>query len=47
MFLGVLGAEEDGKLYDKTMCMDAPQAWGSHYDTHSLYGHGLSIVTFE
>ena len=25
-------------LLQKTICLDAEQFWGSHYDTHSMYG---------
>lgn len=34
-------------MYDKTICMDAVQHWGKHYDVHSLYGHGMAITTFK
>jgi len=43
----VLGAGEEGKLYDKTICMDAEQHWGVHYDVHNLYGHSMAITTFK
>lgn len=36
-----------GLMYDKTICMDAVQHWGKHYDVHSLYGHGMAITTFN
>ncbi|EDV25110.1 uncharacterized protein TRIADDRAFT_56702 [Trichoplax adhaerens] len=26
-------------LFNQTICMDGKQAWGSHYNTHSLYGY--------
>jgi len=39
----VLNADEG--LYIKTICMDNEQKWGKHYDTHSLYGHSMAIVT--
>ncbi|XP_071949869.1 sucrase-isomaltase, intestinal-like [Antedon mediterranea] len=35
----------DGHLYDKTICMDAKQTGGLHYDLHSLYGHAMSVAT--
>ena len=45
----VLGRDEEGRakknrLYDKTICMDAKQHWGTHYDVHSLYGHSMSMI---
>ncbi|CAH1781001.1 unnamed protein product, partial [Owenia fusiformis] len=43
----ILGGHRDNMLYDKTICMDAKQKWGSHYDVHSLYGHSMSQVTYE
>jgi len=43
----VLGAREDGKLYDKTICMDAQQHWGVHYNVHNLYGHSMAITSFK
>lgn len=42
----ILGGDYDGgSLFDKTICMDAQQKWGKHYDVHSLYGHSMAIVT--
>ncbi|XP_019619834.1 PREDICTED: sucrase-isomaltase, intestinal-like [Branchiostoma belcheri] len=32
-------------LYEGTLCMDAKQMWGDHYDVHSLYGHSMAIAT--
>ena len=29
---------EGPDLLQKTICLDSEQSWGSHYDTHSLYG---------
>ncbi|KAM4771410.1 sucrase-isomaltase, intestinal [Rhinophrynus dorsalis] len=37
----------DRVLYSKTVCMDAKQAWGSHYDVHSLYGYSMCLSTEE
>uniref|UniRef100_A0A8C5Q0B1 alpha-glucosidase n=1 Tax=Leptobrachium leishanense TaxID=445787 RepID=A0A8C5Q0B1_9ANUR len=34
-------------LYSKTLCMDAKQAWGDHYDVHSLYGYAMTLSTEE
>ncbi|XP_068943501.1 maltase-glucoamylase [Petaurus breviceps papuanus] len=31
----------------KTLCMDAVQHWGKHYDVHSLYGYSMAIATEE
>ncbi|XP_038050832.1 sucrase-isomaltase, intestinal-like [Patiria miniata] len=44
--LGRMMGDKRG-LYDKTICMDAKQSWGDHYDVHSLYGHSMSQVTFN
>ncbi|XP_034024674.1 maltase-glucoamylase, intestinal [Thalassophryne amazonica] len=35
----------DGVMYSKTLCMDAKQAWGNHYDVHSLYGYSMVLAT--
>lgn len=32
-------------MYSKTLCMDAKQAWGSHYDVHSLYGYSMVLAS--
>ncbi|XP_048837847.1 sucrase-isomaltase, intestinal isoform X2 [Brienomyrus brachyistius] len=37
----------DKLMYSKTLCMDARQAWGSHYDVHSLYGYSMVLATDE
>ncbi|RDD41921.1 Lysosomal alpha-glucosidase [Trichoplax sp. H2] len=34
-------------LYEKTLCMDGKQAWGTHYDVHSLYGYSEIQPTLE
>ncbi|XP_077970548.1 maltase-glucoamylase-like [Styela clava] len=34
-------------LHDKTLCMENQQYMGLHYDLHSLYGHTMSIATYE
>ncbi|NXL92542.1 MGA protein, partial [Alectura lathami] len=35
----------DKLMYSKTLCMDAVQKWGKHYDVHSLYGYSMAIAT--
>ncbi|XP_037534428.1 maltase-glucoamylase, intestinal [Nematolebias whitei] len=35
----------DEVMYSKTLCMDAKQAWGNHYDVHSLYGYAMVLAT--
>nr|XP_057936355.1 sucrase-isomaltase, intestinal [Doryrhamphus excisus] len=35
----------DKVMYSKTLCMDAKQAWGNHYDAHSLYGYSMVLAT--
>ncbi|XP_063789067.1 maltase-glucoamylase-like [Pseudophryne corroboree] len=37
----------DGLMYSKTLCMDAKQAWGNHYDVHNLYGYSMCLATDE
>ena len=37
--------DADKGLFWKTICMDGVQAWGKHYDVHSLYGHSMALVT--
>lgn len=38
---------EEGKIFTKTICMDAQHYGGMHYDYHSLYGHQMSEMTFN
>jgi len=47
LYKDVLGAGDEGRLYDKTICMDAEQYWGLHYNVHSLYGHSMAITTYR
>ncbi|XP_060780036.1 sucrase-isomaltase, intestinal isoform X2 [Neoarius graeffei] len=35
----------DNLMYSKTLCMEAQQAWGNHYDVHSLYGYSMVLAT--
>ncbi|XP_077049996.1 sucrase-isomaltase, intestinal [Siphateles boraxobius] len=35
----------DDLMYSKTLCMDAKQKWGDHYDVHSLYGYSMVLAT--
>ncbi|NXS39438.1 SUIS protein, partial [Balaeniceps rex] len=35
----------DQLMFSKTLCMDAVQKWGKHYDVHSLYGYSMAIST--
>ncbi|XP_078266999.1 sucrase-isomaltase, intestinal [Rhinoraja longicauda] len=35
----------DKLMYSKTLCMDAKQTLGKHYDLHSLYGHSMIVAT--
>ncbi|XP_047450351.1 sucrase-isomaltase, intestinal [Mugil cephalus] len=35
----------DEVMYSKTLCMDAKQSWGNHYDVHSLYGYSMVLAT--
>ncbi|XP_056421060.1 sucrase-isomaltase, intestinal isoform X1 [Hyla sarda] len=37
----------DRVMFSKTLCMDAVQTWGNHYDVHSLYGHAMCLSTEE
>ncbi|KAM9481823.1 sucrase-isomaltase, intestinal [Clarias gariepinus] len=37
----------DNLMYSKTLCMDAKQFWGTHYDVHSLYGYSMVLATEE
>ncbi|KAM8952382.1 sucrase-isomaltase, intestinal [Pelodytes ibericus] len=37
----------DRVMFSKTLCMDAKQTWGNHYDVHSLYGHAMILSTEE
>ncbi|GAB6030870.1 hypothetical protein CHUAL_007705 [Chamberlinius hualienensis] len=43
----VLGSPPEGKLFDKTICMDAKQIGGLQYDIHSLFGYTMSKTTFN
>lgn len=43
----ILGAEPEGKMFDKTICMTSQQTWGRHYDVHSLYAHSMAMRTHE
>jgi len=42
----VMGSE-DGKLIDKTICMEAVQEAGRHYDVHSLNGYFMGEKTYQ
>ncbi|XP_027541663.1 sucrase-isomaltase, intestinal [Neopelma chrysocephalum] len=35
----------DRMMFSKTLCMDAVQKWGKHYDVHNLYGYSMGIAT--
>ncbi|XP_029818190.1 sucrase-isomaltase, intestinal [Manacus vitellinus] len=35
----------DRLMFSKTLCMDAVQNWGKHYDVHNLYGYSMGIAT--
>uniref|UniRef100_A0AAX7VJB0 alpha-glucosidase n=1 Tax=Astatotilapia calliptera TaxID=8154 RepID=A0AAX7VJB0_ASTCA len=37
----------DNLMYSKTLCMDAKQSWGNHYDVHSLYGYSMVLATLQ
>lgn len=34
-----------GSLADKTVCPDALQTWGKHYDVHNLFGYSQTLQT--
>jgi len=36
---------EGPDLLQKTICMDAQHSWGSHYDTHSMFGWAETVPT--
>ncbi|KFM79974.1 Maltase-glucoamylase, intestinal, partial [Stegodyphus mimosarum] len=44
---GVLGSKQDGKIFEKTICMDSVHYAGKHYDIHNLYGYFQTNVTFR
>lgn len=46
-FVVVIAEILDGKLTSMTLCMDAVQDWGKHYDVHNLYGYSMAIATAE
>ncbi|KAL3992154.1 werner syndrome ATP-dependent helicase [Sarotherodon galilaeus] len=35
----------DNLMYSKTLCMDAKQSWGNHYDVHSLYAYSMVLAS--
>ena len=35
------------ELADKTICGDHQHYWGSHYDTHNMFGYSESGATLE
>ena len=39
--------KHDKYIFEKTICMDAQQKWGRHYDVHSLYGYSQAVTTFN
>ncbi len=39
--------EDKGQLTALTICMDAQQHWGVHYDVHNLYGHSMAITSWK
>ncbi|XP_048247486.1 sucrase-isomaltase, intestinal-like isoform X3 [Haliotis rufescens] len=43
----ILGRGEDGRMYDKTLCMDSRHHLDSHYNVHSLYAHTQAIQTYN
>jgi maltase-glucoamylase len=40
-------AEDGAHIFDKTICMDAQQNWGLHYNVHNLYGHSMAMTTYN
>ncbi|GFT67959.1 maltase-glucoamylase, intestinal [Nephila pilipes] len=44
---GALGSNLDGKLFEKTVCMDAVHYAGKHYDIHNLYSYYQANVTYR
>eukprot|EP00057_Strongylocentrotus_purpuratus_P021544 XP_011676018.1 PREDICTED: maltase-glucoamylase, intestinal [Strongylocentrotus purpuratus] len=38
---------DEGKIFTKTLCMDARHGTGDHYNLHSLYGHTMGVGTYE
>ncbi|GFW91958.1 maltase-glucoamylase, intestinal [Trichonephila clavipes] len=44
---GVLGSKLDGKLFERTVCMDSVHYAGKHYDIHNLYSYYQANVTYR